>query len=97
MASLVEKKPQEFWAGSLFSPFPRWDAVQPLPQRYTLKPVQDTFDHLFSLWLPSATRIVLNMIQLYVSQSTAWLNSISLPGKDSPPLFYNNGSSGQHS
>jgi hypothetical protein len=57
-----------------FTGFPlslRWDAVQPLPQRYTLKPGQDTFDHLFSLRLPSATKIALNMIRRYVSQSTA--------------------------
>ena len=47
----------------------RWDAVQPLPQRYTLKPSQDTFDHLLSLWLPSATRIAPQ------HDSTAWLMS----------------------
>jgi hypothetical protein len=63
MASLVEKKAARVLGW--FTGFPlslRWDAVQPLPQRYTLKPGQDTFDLFFSLWLPSATRIALNMI-----------------------------------
>jgi hypothetical protein len=42
----------------------------------TLEPGQDTFDHLFSLWLPSAARIALLVIRRYVSET---LQTCSMP------------------
>jgi hypothetical protein len=73
MASLVEKSRKSSGLVHWFPPFLAcaWDAAQPLLQRYTLKPGQDSFDLFFSLWLPSATRIALSMIRRYVSESTA--------------------------
>jgi hypothetical protein len=72
-------------AGSLVSRV--WDAAQPLLQRYTLKPGQDTFDHLFSLWLPYAARIALVVIRRYVGESKAFASFYTVVGWTSLKSF----------